>query len=35
MLNRTMANREFILKETKYIKGIKDVYVIRGEAVDK
>ena len=35
MLNGTMANREFILKETKYIKGIKDVYVIRGEAVDK
>jgi methyl-accepting chemotaxis protein len=35
MLNGTMANREFILKEVKYIKGIKDVYVIRGEAVDK
>jgi len=35
MLNGTMANREFILKEVKYIKGIKDVYVIRGEAVNK
>jgi len=35
MLNGTMATREFILKEVKYIKGIQDVYVIRGEAVDK
>lgn len=35
MLNGTMANREFILKEVRYIKGIKDVYVIRGPAVDK
>mgnify|MGYP001626173477 FL=1 len=35
MLNGTMATREFILKEVRYIKGIKDVYVIRGEAVDK
>ncbi len=35
MINGTMANREFILKEVKYIKGIKDVYVIRGSAVDK
>ncbi|GAB6077575.1 methyl-accepting chemotaxis protein [Hydrogenobaculum acidophilum] len=35
MVNGTMATREFILKEVKYIKGIKDVYVIRGEAVDK
>ena len=35
MINGTMASREFILKEVKYIKGIKDVYVIRGEAVDK
>jgi len=35
MLSGTMANREFILKEVKYIKGIKDVYVIRGEAVNK
>ncbi|MGC8587595.1 MAG: GGDEF domain-containing protein, partial [Hydrogenobaculum sp.] len=35
MLNGTMVTREFILKEVKYIKGIQDVYVIRGEAVDK
>lgn len=35
MLNGTMANREFILKEVKYIKGIKDVYIIRGPAVNK
>lgn len=34
MLNGTISQREFLLKEIKYIKNIKDVYVIRGKAVD-
>ncbi|MGC8676842.1 MAG: hypothetical protein ACP5UF_01260 [Hydrogenobaculum sp.] len=35
MLNGIMVTRDFTLKEVEYVKGIQDVYIIRGEAIDK